>query len=76
MILKRRRFTRDFTSKVLHEIEAIKTVAEMAREHQLYPTLIGCCRRQHRQYAERPFAGNGNRYTDEARIAELERRIG
>ena len=28
------------------------------------------------QYAEKAFAGNGNAYTDEARIADLVRKIG
>jgi len=38
--------------------------------------LITKWRTAHREYAERAFAGNGNRYCDEARIAELERLVG
>jgi transposase len=48
----------------------------VAREHQLHPTLIGRRQKQHRQYPDRAFAGNGRAYTDEARIAELERMVG
>ena len=77
MTLKhRRKFTRDFKLQVLHEIAAGKSVAQAAREHQLHPTLICRWQKQHRQYADRAFAGNGHAYTEEARIAELERMIG
>ncbi len=33
-------------------------------------------REQYARYAERAFAGNGHAYTDEAKVAELERLIG
>jgi transposase len=65
MTLKqRRKFTREFKLQVIREIEAGKTIAQAAREHQLHPTLIGRWQQQHRQYAERAFAGNGRAYTD------------
>jgi len=77
MTLKhRRQFTREFKLQVLAEIAAGKSVAQAAREHQLHPTLIGRWQKQHRQYADRAFAGNGQAYTDVARIAELERMVG
>lgn len=76
MTLKRRKFTREFKLQVIREIEAGKTIAQAAREHQLHPTLICRWQRQHRQYAEHAFAGNGRAYTDEARVAELERMVG
>jgi transposase len=77
MTLKnRRKFTREFKLQVLIEIAAGKSVAQAAREHQLHPTLIGRWQKQHRQYSDRAFAGNGPAYTDEARVAELKRMIG
>src|SRR4051812_31996004 len=76
MGLKRRRFTKEFKLQVVREIEAGKTPAQVAREHEIHPTLIRKWRRQHQRYAERAFAGNGHVYTDEARRAELERMIG
>jgi transposase len=69
-------FTREFKLQVMAEIAAGKSIAQAAREHQLHPTLISRWQKQHRQYADRAFAGNGRPYTDEARIAELERMIG
>ena len=77
MTLKqRRKFTREFKLQVIREIEAGKTIAQAAREHQLHPTLICRWQKQHCQYAERAFAGHGRAYTDEARISELERMVG
>jgi transposase len=76
MALKRRQFTRDFKLQVLREIEAGKSVAQASRQYQLHPTLISKWQKQHSQYAEQAFAGNGHIYKDEARIAELERMIG
>ena len=76
MALKRRQFTREFKLQVLHEIEAGKSTAQAAREHQVHPTLLGRWQKQHAKYARHAFAGNGQAYTQEARIAELERKIG
>lgn len=76
MTLKRRQFTREFKLQVLREIEAGKSIAQAAREHQVHPTLIGRWQKQQTQYAQQAFAGNGHVYTQEARVAELERKIG
>jgi transposase len=72
----RRRFTREFKVMVVREVEAGKRVGEAAREHQVHPTQIDQWRRDLRRYGERAFAGNGRAYTDEARTAALERKIG
>jgi len=61
---------------VVREIEAGKPLVQAAREYQVHPTLIGRWRKEHLQYAERAFSGNGNPYKDGARIAELEQMIG
>ena len=77
MTLKhRRKFIPEFKLQVLAEIAAGKSLAQAAREYQLHPTLIGRWQKQHRQYADRAFAGNGRAYTGEARIAELQRMVG
>jgi len=76
MALKRRLFTREFKLQVLREIQSGKSVAQASREHQLHPTLISKWQKQHSQYAEQAFSGNGNTYKDEARVADLERMIG
>ena len=76
MALNRRRFTRDFKLQVLREIEAGKSIAQAAREHELHPNLITRWRSLQARYAQQAFAGNGNHYKQEARIAELERLVG
>ena len=76
MALKKRQFTRDFKLQILREIEAGKSLAQAARQHQLHPTLINKWKQQHAQYAEHAFARHGHIYKDEARTAELERMIG
>jgi len=76
MATTRRRFTREFKLGVLREVDAGKSVAQAGREHQVHPTQLGKWRRELRRYGERAFAGNGRAYTDEARLAELERKVG
>lgn len=76
MALKRRRFSREFKLHVVRTVEAGKSLAQAAREHQLHPTVIIRWRKEHLRYAEHAFSGNGHLYKAEARIAELERLIG
>ena len=76
MALKRRQFTKEFKLQVVHEVQAGKSLAQAAREHELHPSTIIEWRRNHEKYAERAFSGNGRSYTDEAKIAELERMVG
>ena len=74
--IKRRNFSRDFKLQVIREIEAGKSVAQVAREYQITENAIGKWRRQYRKYQDGAFAGNGKAYTNEARTQELERMVG
>ncbi len=76
MALKRREFTRDFKLQVVREVDAGKPMAQVARQHQLTPNTVAKWRKQLRKYPTTAFASNGNKYTDEARTAELERMVG
>ena len=73
---KRRIFTREFKLKVIREVEAGKSQAQAAREYQLSDTAIYKWRQQLSKYNDKVFAGQGNAYTDEARVNELERMVG
>jgi transposase-like protein len=75
MALNRRRFTCEFKLQVLRAIEVGKSMARVAREHEIHPNQIGKWRREHAQYAEQAFAGNDHRYKAEARIADLARMV-
>jgi transposase len=76
LALKRRQFTREFKFQVVREVEAGKSLAQVAREYQVHPTVIRRWQQEHQRHAERAFAGHGHSYKEEARIAELERMIG
>ncbi|MBW4699470.1 MAG: transposase [Aphanocapsa lilacina HA4352-LM1] len=73
---QRRRFSRELKLHILAQIEAGQTIAAVAREHQIHPTLITKWRQQLGKYADKAFAGNGHTYKEEARIVELERLLG
>ena len=76
MTLKRRQFTREFKLQVLQEAESGKSIGQLAREHQVHPTLIHRWRQQLRHQGDQAFPGNGRAVSDEARIAALERKVG
>ena len=76
MELKRRIFTREFKVQIVREIEAGRPMVQLAREYQIHPTLLSRWQKEHLEYAEEAFKGNGNAYREEAKIAELERIIG
>ena len=72
----RRQFTREFKIQLLAQWQAGRTVAQLARENNISPVQIYQWEKQHKQYGDNAFAGNGHAYTDEARIADLERKVG
>jgi transposase len=72
----RRNFTREFKLSVLRELESGKNVAQLSRENNLYPSLIGRWKKELQNDPENAFQGNGNTYKDIARIAELEKLVG
>jgi len=72
----RRTFDKEFKLQVLRELDAGTSIAQAAREHSVHPETIRLWKRSVRRYGERALAGHGNAYTDEARIAELERTVG
>jgi transposase len=72
----RRQFSKAFKLQVIRELEAGKSLAQAAREHQVHPNMLRKWQQQVESYGEQAFAGNGHRYTQEAKVAELERLIG
>lgn len=72
----RRTFTKEFKLQVLRELDAGSKIAELARVHDVHPETIRVWSKMERKYGSRSFAGRGRAYTDEARIAQLERALG
>ena len=72
----RRRYDREFKISVVAELEGGKPPAQIAREHGVHPSLPSRWRDELAENPEKAFIGNGNKYKDQARIAELERLLG
>lgn len=72
----RRVFSKEFKLQVIRDVDGGMSVAEAARTHDVHPETVRLWRKTERKYGGRAFAGNGRAYTDEARIAQLERALG
>jgi transposase len=72
----RRKFDKDFKLNVIYELNAGKSIAQLSREHDIHANLIYCWKKIFDKHGEESFLGNGKTYKTEARIAELERKIG
>ena len=73
---RRHNYTREFKLAILAQIEAGVSVAQIARENGLHPTLVSRWKREYKQNPEEAFHGPGHPYKDQARLAELERLVG
>ena len=77
MAVKRRVFSRDFKLRVVREIAAGKTQAQIAREHHISQNVLSRWCREHRKHKDRAFPGKAwASETDASRIASLERMVG
>jgi transposase len=76
MATQRRTFDRDFKLRVVAEIDAGSSVAQAAREHGVHPRADLPLAKAVAQIWERALADRGHAYTEEARIAQLERTLG
>jgi transposase len=72
----RQRFDRGFKISVVAELEGGKPLSQIAREYGVHPRLPSRWRDELAEDPEKAFSGNGNRYKDQTRIAELERLLG
>jgi transposase len=72
----RRRYDRAFKISVVAELESGKQPSQIAREHSIHPSLPSRWRDELAENPEKAFSGNGNKYKDQIRIAELEGLLG
>jgi len=72
----RRSFSKEFKLQVIRDVDGGMSIAEAARVHDVHPETVRLWRKNEHKYVERAFAGNGRAYTDEAKIAQLERALG
>ncbi len=76
---KRRKFTDKFKAKVaLEAVKGVKTIAELASEHQVHPNQVSTWKRQLLENAEELFSGGQGRKskTEEEVTAPLYEEIG
>jgi transposase len=74
---QRRRFTGEFKAQVVLELlSGAKSAAELCREHQLSPQLLGQWKSELLARAPQIFEQEQARSVDQERIAELERLVG
>ena len=74
--MEHRKFTKDFKIKLLTEIQAGSKISQLAKLYEISASQIYNWQRQYEKYGNKAFAGKGNAYSDQAHIADLERKIG
>lgn len=76
---KRRKFSPQFKAKVAFDaVKGLKTIAQLATEHQVHPGQISAWKKQLLDGADELFAKNGKpgKGSEDKRIAELYEEIG
>ena len=76
MGLSRRKFTKEFKEEAIRRLDLGAGIAEVARACEVNPNVLHRWRRELRDYGLKAFVGNGQRRQEEARVAELERKVG
>ena len=76
MGLLRRKFTKEFKTAALRQLDAGASIAAVARSCEINPNLLHGWRRDFQQSPEHAFPGLGRKRADENQVAELERKIG
>jgi transposase len=75
-VMDRRQFTKEFKLEVVQQVEAGLSMAEASRRYEVHSNLVRKWRQLFEKYGENAFRGHGRLYTEEAKIAALERKIG
>ena len=76
MTRQRRTFTKEFKLERIRELESGKSPVQIGREHGILPALVTRWKKEYYENPGQAFNGNGNIYKEEAKIAELERKVG
>ena len=76
MGMSRRKFTKELKLAAIQRVEAGATAAEVARAFEVNPNLLHRWRKEFRHGPGNAFPGEGKRRWDEAKVAQLERKVG
>jgi transposase len=74
--MTRRKFNKELKLQILSEIDAGKPVSQVAREYEVDAPQIYKWQKTFAKYGDNAFQGNGHLYSLEAKIADLERKVG
>ena len=73
---RRHNYTKEFKLAILAQVDAGNSIAQVARENGLHPTLVSRWMRDYNENPEKAFQGPGHPYKVQAKVAELERLCG
>ena len=76
MVKPRINYTKEFKLSILSQIQNGVPTAQVARENELSPSLVGRWKKEFKESPETAFSGPGHPYKEQARVAELERMVG
>jgi transposase len=76
MGLSGRKFTRELKRAAIQQLDAGSSAAEVARAFEINPNLLHRWRKEFRHGPGNAFPGEGKRRWEEARVAQLERKVG
>jgi transposase len=76
MGLARRKFTRELKMAAIQQLDAGSSAAEVARAFEINANLLHRWRKEFRHGPGNAFPGVGKRRWEEARVAQLERKVG
>src|SRR5579863_8204572 len=76
MGMSRRGFTREFKITAVRRLRQGESVAVLAREVEVNPSVLHRWQQEYRQEPKKAFPGSGRRRTEPDRVAQLERKVG
>ncbi len=76
MGLSRRKFTKEMKLAAIQQLERGSLAAEVARAFEINPNLLHRWRKEFRHGPGNAFPGVGRHRWDEAKVAQLERKVG
>jgi transposase len=76
MGMSRRRFTREYKIMAVRRLRQEESVAVLARELEVNPSVLHRWQQEYRQEPKKAFPGSGRRGTEPDRVAQLERKVG
>jgi transposase len=76
MGLSRRKFTKEMKLAAIQQLDMGSSAAEVARAFEINPNLLHRWRKEFRHGPGNAFPGMGKRRWEEAKVAQLERKVG